>query len=183
MTPRPVGSLSHEEDDIDLDLLVELPDWSFLARPEDIAHRAAEAALRVAGLTGPIAITVLMTDDAAMADLNRAWRGKDRPTNVLSFPAAPLPGAPAAMARPMGDIVLASGVVAAEARAQGKTLENHVSHLIVHGVLHLAGHEHETDEAAAAMQSLEIKALAGLGIADPYERDEVRANQAELHPE
>jgi len=176
MTPRPAASLSREDDRIDLDLLVESPDWTALGRPEAVVRRAAGAALRVAGVTGPVAITVLMTDAAAMVDLNRAWRGKNRATNVLSFPAAPLPGAPAALARSMGDIVLASGVVAAEARAQGKTLENHVSHLIVHGVLHLAGHEHETDEAAAAMQALEIRALADLGIADPYERDAARAS-------
>jgi len=175
MTPHAAGCLSREDDDIDLDVLVESPGWTRLARPEAVVRRAVEAVLRVLGLTGPVAITVLMTDDATVAELNRAWRGKDGATNVLSFPAAPIPGAPVTMARPMGDIVLASGIVAAEARAQGKTLESHVSHLIVHAVLHLAGHEHETDEAAAAMQALEIKALAGLGIADPYERDAVRA--------
>lgn len=175
MTPLPAVSSSHQDDQVDVDLLVESPDWAVLSRPEGLVRRAVEAALRVAGLAGPVAITVLMTDDAESAELNRTWRGKDRPTNVLSFPAAPIPGTPAAMARPLGDIVLCAGVVAAEARAQGKTLENHVSHLIVHGVLHLAGHEHGTDEAAAAMQALEIKALARLGIADPYERDVVEA--------
>jgi probable rRNA maturation factor len=176
MTLRSAGLLSRQDDDSEIDVLVESPDWAVLARPERVVRRGAEAALRVAGIAGPVAITVLMTDDGESAALNRAWRGKDHPTNVLSFPAAPMPGAPTDLARPMGDIVLAAGVVAAEARAQDKTLENHVSHLIVHGVLHLAGHEHETDEAAAAMQALEIKALAGLGIADPYERDAVRAS-------
>jgi len=173
--PVPAESLSRQDDQVDLDILIESPDWAALARPEALVRRAAEAALHAVGFIGPVAITVLMTDDAEIAELNRAWRGKNRPTNVLSFPAAPIPGTPAEMARPLGDVVLAAGVVATEARAQGKTLENHVSHLIVHGVLHLAGHEHETDQAAAAMQALEIKALARLGIADPYERDAVRA--------
>lgn len=176
MMPRPAGSLSRQGDNVGLDVLVEAPEWVGLAAPEIVVRRAAESALRVVGLSGPVTITVLMTDDAEIAELNRAWRGKDRPTNVLSFPAAPIPGAPATMARPMGDIVLAAGVVAAEARAHGKTLENHVSHLIVHGVLHLAGHEHGTEKAAAAMQALEIRALADLGIADPYERDEARVS-------
>jgi len=175
MMARPTAPSSCQDDQIDLVVLVEAPDWAALARPEAVVQRAAAAAVSVAGVAGAVAITVLMTDDAEIAALNRAWRGRDRPTNVLSFPAAPIPGAPVTSARPLGDIVLAAGVVAAEARAQGKTLENHVSHLIVHGVLHLAGHEHETDKAAAAMQALEIRALSDLGIADPYERDVAKA--------
>ena len=169
MSARAAGAASGVDGGIDLDLLIEASGWSVLAEPEALIQRAAAAAVAAAGIAGHVNITVLLTDDAVVAELNRQWRGKDRPTNVLSFPATPLPGGPHAMVQPLGDVALAWGVVAREAQEQGKTLENHLTHLIVHAVLHLAGHEHETDEAAAVMQALEIKTLTGLGIADPYE--------------
>lgn len=113
---------------------------------------------------------VTLTDDATVRTLNRDWRGQDKPTNVLSFPAADdgPAGLPAELPRLLGDVVLAYGVCAAEAAAQGKALADHLSHLVVHGVLHLAGHDHEVETEAARMEALETAILAGLGIADPY---------------
>lgn len=108
---------------------------------------------------------VLLGDDETVRDLNARFRDRDRPTNVLSFPAAEMPGVDPA---PLGDIVLAYGVCAAEAEAQGKTLSNHLTHLVVHGVLHLLGRDHEIEAEAEAMEAEERAVLARLGVADPY---------------
>lgn len=112
-------------------------------------------------------LTVLLTDDAEMRRLNTDWRGKRKPTNVLSFPAEAAldPARPPAY---LGDIALGYGICAAEARAAGRPLADHVAHLAVHGVLHLLGYDHVTDEQAAAMEPREIELLAQLGIPDPY---------------
>lgn len=102
-----------------------------------------------------------------MRALNKRHRGLDRPTNVLSFPigaAAPGEGVPAML----GDVVLASGVVAREAAEQDKAVAAHLSHLVVHGVLHLLGYDHETDPEAERMEALEVQTLAALGLPDPY---------------
>lgn len=145
-----------------IEVEVEADDWTAaLPDGEAVAVRAASAAL--SGTDGVVAI--LLTDDAAVAELNRQFRGKSGPTNVLSFPAAPMPGEGPA---PLGDLVLAYGVCAAEAEAQGKTLSDHLSHLVVHGVLHLLGRDHEDDAEAEAMEAEERAILAGLGVADPY---------------
>jgi len=119
-------------------------------------------------------ISFVLTDDKRMRNLNRAYRGKDKPTNVLSF--AALDGAQSGSKRPkpgmpwlLGDVVLTSGVIAREAKAQRKSVQHHLSHLAVHGVLHLLGYDHEQDRDAEAMEALEIAALAGMGIANPYE--------------
>ena len=110
-------------------------------------------------------LTVLLTDDAALQDLNARFRGKDKLTNVLSFPAPE-------SARPhLGDVALAYGVCTAEAQAQGKSLAAHLMHLTAHGVLHLLGYDHETEAEAEAMEGLERAILAGLGLPDPYETD------------
>ena len=118
-----------------------------------------------------VMVSVLYTDDKAMRSLNRSWRGKDKPTNVLSFPAADAP-APRGEAKPLGDIVLAYGVMAREAAAQNKTLKNHVAHLLVHGALHLLGYDHEDEHEAVAMERRETRILARLGIADPYAHEQ-----------
>lgn len=131
-----------------------------------VAERAASAALgRVGG-----DVVVLLTDDAAVRELNARFRDRDQPTNVLSFPAADMtiPG----QAVHLGDLVLAYGVCAAEAAAQGKTLADHLSHLTVHGVLHLLGRDHAVEEEAEAMEGEERSILASLGVADPYRRDD-----------
>jgi len=143
----------------------------------DLAERALAALQQVAPeLANPrLTASLLFTSDKEVHALNREWRGKDKPTNVLSFPMlerADLLGL-AADGPPemLGDIVLAHETCAREAAGKDVPVEHHASHLIVHGLLHLAGHDHEiSPEHADAMEALETKALALLGIADPYER-------------
>jgi probable rRNA maturation factor len=133
---------------------------------------AARAALAVAGLDARRCdLSIAFADDAAVACLNRRFRSLDKPTNVLSFPAA---AGPWGGRRFLGDIVLAAGVVAAEAHDQGRKLSGHVSHLVVHAVLHLLGHDHHKPAEARKMEQMEIRALAMLGIADPYRGDDLK---------
>ncbi len=153
---------------IDLDIMRGPGEWARIADLEALAQGAVEATLAVAPAApqSPVELSLLLANDAGVRELNRAWRGIDEPTNVLSFPGsgAPTPDG----VRHLGDIALAFETVAREAEAEGKSLAHHVAHLIVHGVLHLLGLDHGTDEEADAMEALEIRALAGLGIADPY---------------
>lgn len=164
---------------IDIAVLREDP-WAEATDWEALATRAATAAIRATPqrdwLAHPvqIEIAVRLTSDDEVHTLNRQYRDKDRPTNVLSFP----------MVQPdlldtvtqgsddgevlLGDIVLAHGVCTAEAAEKGVSVEDHATHLIVHGVLHLLGHDHGTDAEAEVMEGLERDVLAGLGIADPY---------------
>ncbi|WP_271067148.1 rRNA maturation RNase YbeY [Caulobacter sp. NIBR1757] len=107
-------------------------------------------------------VVVLLTNDASVAELNLSFRHKAGPTNVLSFPAPENPE------NLLGDIALAFGVCAREAAEQGKTLSDHLAHLTVHGVLHLAGYDHQTDDEAEAMENLERRVLATLSVSDPY---------------
>jgi len=155
---------------------VEDPSWSRLAPDAArLLRRAARDALahaKAAGWKGSRVgheISFVLTDDKRMRALNRGYRGKDKPTNVLSFAALdaarPKPGMPWLL----GDVVLTSGVIAREAKAQRKSLTHHLSHLAVHGVLHLLGYDHEQGRDAEAMEALEIAALAAMGIANPYE--------------
>ena len=146
--------------------------WASLPGLEELTRGAVAAALAGADADARNGeTTILFTDDTAMAGLNAEWRGINSPTNVLSFPAPSDIGLPEGEPRPLGDIVLASGVVAREALEQGKTLRDHTLHLIVHGVLHLLGHDHMDDVEANAMERLETDILKGLGVPDPYERD------------
>lgn len=135
-----------------------------------LVQRAAEAALAAAGVSSREACTVdvVLADDATVADLNGRYRQKPYATNVLSFPAAAVPGLPAGAGRPLGDIILAGGVVAREAAEKRRPLAHHASHLIVHGMLHLLGHDHETEAEAEALAALEVSALKRLDIDDPY---------------
>ena len=110
-------------------------------------------------------VSVVFADDAFVQTLNRDYRGKDKPTNVLSFP---LPAVDAPM-RPMGDIVLAFETVSKESVEQHKTLEEHLTHLLIHGALHLSGYDHITDDEAAQMEAIEIEKLKKLGFKNPYE--------------
>ena len=144
---------------------VEIEDAAWTAALPDavaVVERAAIAAL--AGTVGDV--VVLLTDDAAVHELNARFRDRAQPTNVLSFPAADmtLPG----HAPHLGDLVLAFGVCAAEAGAQGKSLADHLMHLTVHGVLHLLGRDHFDEAEAEAMEAEERTLLASLGVADPY---------------
>ena len=149
------------------------PDW------EALGARAVLAALVLtpyanivtdAGST--IELSIRLTSDAEVHALNRQWRDKDQPTNVLSFPMLggdELAGVAAAQGEIMlCDIVLASGVCCAEAREKGLPVADHFTHLIVHGTLHLLGYDHGDDSEAEAMESIERRVLAGLGLHDPY---------------
>ena len=151
-----------------IEIEVEVEAWTgALPDVEAIVDRAAQAALGT--VEGDI--VVLLTDDAAVRELNGRFRDKDRPTNVLSFPA------PESAAPHLGDIVLAYGVCASEAQAQGKTLSDHLSHLVVHGVLHLLGRDHEDDAEAEEMEAEEREILAELGVSDPYAADSSDSGQ------
>ncbi|MFN7621223.1 MAG: rRNA maturation RNase YbeY [bacterium] len=140
---------------------VEIEDEAWTAALPDavaVVERAATVAL--GAVEGDV--VVLLTDDAAIHDLNLRFRDRDRPTNVLSFPAAE------SAAPHLGDLVLALGVCSAEAAAQGKSLADHLTHLTVHGVLHLLGRDHVDAVEAEAMEAEERTLLASLGVADPY---------------
>ncbi len=126
--------------------------------------RAAAAALAHAKQPKRASLTILLTSDAALKKLNSAFRAKNKPTNVLSFPAA------ANGENYLGDVAIAYGVASAEARESGKRLGDHAVHLAVHGTLHLLGYDHRTNRQANIMEPLETEILAGLGIADPYAR-------------
>jgi probable rRNA maturation factor len=142
--------------------------WEALEGAEELAERALEAAAEGSGvqLRPRAEVSLLLTGDAQMRGINREWRGQDKPTNVLSFPAVP----PEKLARApfLGDIAVAFETTAREAVADGKPLADHFTHLVVHGFLHLLGYDHETDAEAEAMEGLEVRILASLGIDDPY---------------
>jgi len=151
-----------------IEIEVEDPAWREAAEDvEAVALSAASAAMAAADAEPEREVVILLADDDVVQDLNARFRDKDRPTNVLSFPApeAP-PGFPPA---PLGDIVLAFGVCAREAAEQGKTLRNHLTHLVVHGVLHLLGRDHMDEAEAEVMEAEERSILASLGVSDPYE--------------
>ena len=159
-------------------IAVEAGEWPAEAELRELAERAVQAAIGVAEgrllsslpvpppqggrekLARAEELSILFTDDAHVRKLNRDWRGHDKPTNVLSFPQPPGPL--------LGDIVLAAETVGREAALAKKSLVDHIGHLIVHGLFHLLGYDHEEDGAAEEMESLERAALAEMGIADPY---------------
>ncbi len=152
---------------VDIDLTVEAGTWPDESRLSLLVDRAVSAAFAETGMAGHSELSIVFSDDAHISALNATWRGKDKPTNVLSFPAfalarnGPLP--------PMlGDIVLAAETVAREAALEDKPVENHITHLVIHGLLHLLGHDHETDAEADEMEAIERAALARLAIPDPY---------------
>jgi probable rRNA maturation factor len=147
-----------------IDIQVDDPRWRRVRGLSGRLHRAAELTLKFGKARKSSSITVLLTDDARVKSLNRDFRGKNKPTNVLSFPSGAAEGAY------LGDVALAYGVTAAEARSDGKRFADHAMHLTVHGVLHLLGFDHRTERAAAEMEPLETKILRELRVADPYGR-------------
>jgi probable rRNA maturation factor len=149
-----------------INISAESEGWSKIPDFEACVRRAAEAAL-LDGEAPPSEISVVLSDDEHIRELNKHHRGMDKPTNVLSFPAARMK-APAGTPRLLGDIVLAFETCEREAREEAKPLENHITHLVVHGVLHLLGYDHEDEEEAETMEARERQILAKLGIPDPY---------------
>ena len=155
--------------DIDIDGWPADVEWDALTVRAHAALGTVEPALHNPRLTA----SVLFTSDADVHALNKEWRGKDKPTNVRSFPMLEredlLDLAPEGPPEMLGDIALAAGTCAREAAEKGVPLETHATHLLIHGLLHLAGHDHvDSDAQAEAMEALEIAALAKLGIGDPY---------------
>jgi probable rRNA maturation factor len=140
--------------------------WDDSTISDATVELAAQAAFAQAmpSVPAPYEATIVLTDDAEIRDLNRTWRGKDNSTNVLSFPAGDVPGETGAL----GDVVIAYETTRAEADETNIALADHVSHLVVHGVLHLLGFDHLNDAEAGQMEDLERHALASLGISDPY---------------
>jgi probable rRNA maturation factor len=154
-------------------------EWDSSSSWEELVRNAAEAAIAesafpsLAKAERPVEISVRLTGDEEVRALNAQWRGKDRPTNVLSFPMAETADLQQAnVAGPellLGDVILARGVCQAEAVDKGVSFEEHAAHLLVHGTLHLLGYDHHDDREAADMEQREVRALARLGIGNPYE--------------
>lgn len=157
--PKPRSSLS-------IAIIATAAGWDD-SLPDAVAlcRRAGRAALRGELGPGRHALTVVLSDDAELRSLNRDWRAKDKPTNVLSFPNGEETPDGVVL---LGDIILGFETVLRESHEQGKPLADHLAHLVVHGALHVAGYDHETDEEAEVMEGRERVVLAGMGIADPY---------------
>jgi probable rRNA maturation factor len=159
---------------VELDVAIEEP-WPAAAWENLSGRSAAALAKVVAQLANPrLSACILFTSDDEVHALNRQWRERDKPTNVLSFPMLErsdlLALAPDGPPELLGDIALAHETCVREAAEKGISIEDHAAHLIVHGLLHLAGYDHELgEEQAEAMEALEVKALALIGVADPYE--------------
>jgi probable rRNA maturation factor len=153
------------------EVLVVADDWQAEPDAETVIHRAIAAAAEfVDADIGEAELAVMLTDDDGIRTLNSNWRGIDKPTNVLSFPALP-PGGPSGpddAPRMLGDIAIAYQTTRHEADEEQKPFEHHLSHLAVHGFLHLIGYDHEQDDDAETMETLEREILAQLGIPDPY---------------
>jgi probable rRNA maturation factor len=147
-----------------IEIEIEDDAWTSALHAAEVAERAGQAVLDEIAPTddGEPGVAILLTSDGAVAELNQRFRNKAGPTNVLSFPASANPE------NHLGDVALAHGVCAREAAEQGKTLDQHLAHLVVHGVLHLLGYDHETDHEAEAMEALERSILESLGVPDPY---------------
>ncbi len=151
-----------------LDIQIEDTSWAILENIETLCQKAIDQAC-VQAKPKPMngaELSVLLTNEAEIQTLNKQWRNIDKPTNILSFPAV-LPNK-IAKSPLLGDLALGFETIAHEAKTDEKTFENHLTHLIIHGFLHILGYDHETDADALIMEALEIKILAKLNIGDPY---------------
>ena len=173
-----------------IELIEEAGDWAGLDAGRRIGAIAEAVSGHLVGASGTVAL--VLADDELVQDLNRRFRGKDTPTNVLSFPGDDMPMPGLSPADPhlgdtalgdtaLGDVVLAAETVQREARGDGKSIGDHFSHLAVHGILHLLGYDHESAEDAEEMESLETAILADLGIADPYAEPAIAEGAAGDH--
>lgn len=169
--------------DVELDMGVI---WSKSDFGQSEVEKAVDTAVRFAAIPEladpvvPVSVSIKLSDNAEIHDLNREWRAKDKPTNVLSFPMlddeeldALRTGAYDAPEIMLGDIILAYEICAAEAAEKDIPVAHHATHLIIHGMLHLLGHDHIKDDEAALMEALEVKALASMGLHNPY-TDEIK---------
>lgn len=151
-----------------IEVAVEAEAWhTAVTLPERLCRRAVAAVL-AREADGPVEVSVLLADDLTIARLNRDYRGQDRPTNVLSFPADAPSWAGMCGPRLLGDVVVALETTSREAVDEAKPLADHLAHLVIHGTLHLLGFDHEVEHEAARMEAREIELLLGLGIGDPY---------------
>lgn len=157
---------------VDADLCIEDARWQDHGDLDALTHAAVHAAVTQIEMQTPASVCILFADDAAQRVLNHEHRGLDKSTNVLSFPAAPTP-LPEGMPKPLGDISLAYETVMAEAQSGPACFEAHLQHLIIHGLLHLLGYDHEEEREATLMETTETKALARLGHPDPYSAQQV----------
>ena len=163
------------------EVLVVADCWQTEPDAEAVIHRAINAAAEIADAdVGDAELAVMLTDDSGIQTLNSNWRGIDKPTNVLSFPALQPTGTgtPDDAPRMLGDIAIAYQTTRKEADDEQKPFDHHLSHLAVHGFLHLIGYDHEKDDDAEAMESLEQEILAQLGIPDPYADRDPHADRA-----
>jgi probable rRNA maturation factor len=184
-----VGAQTHPDSELAVEVIVADAAWrQAVDEAEAVCREAATAAFAAGGARGAAAVCVALADDDTLRDLNCRFRGLDRPTNVLAFPAGPALGVyepePEPESEPdaerageaagdreprsLGDVAIARQSLQREARAAGVAAADHLRHLTVHGMLHLMGHDHETQEEAEAMEGLETRILSTLGVADPY---------------
>ena len=161
-----------------LSTMIEAEAWNQTSGLDTLARRVLDEAVILTGvkLAPEAEVSLLLCDDARIREINREWRGLDKPTNVLSFPAAP----PAALPKSpqVGDIAVAYETVVREAQEEAKTFHDHFAHMILHGFLHCLGSDHETDDEADQMEGVEIRVLQKIGIADPYGASELDGHDA-----
>lgn len=148
----------------EIDIMVEAAGWNSISGLEALVEKAARAVLANEDAE-ECSLSILLADDATLQRLNATFRHKDKPTNVLSFPAPDMPGQDADF---LGDLALSHDTCAREAQEEGKSLADHMMHLVVHGTLHLLGYDHENEAEAEEMEALEVAVLASLGIKNPY---------------
>jgi probable rRNA maturation factor len=151
--------------DIEIDIVKRAGDWPPV---DEIIALALQKAFEHLNFVEHSEVSVVLADDAFVRELNKNYRGKDKPTNVLSFPQIAAQDLASGLHGALGDIVLALETVRAEAARDGKSFEHHLSHLVVHGLLHLLGLDHENEEEAEEMEALEASILESLGIKNPY---------------